>query len=278
MAAYGDDGDDLLLALARQIVSGEAAADAEPVEAVFAQAQAAAADAEALLVDESWQPVVAPEPAVVAAPANGVHGTGQHPNNHATTPVEGQDRDGAAAAPLPEPLSWAEFLAQVLAQDAERHDTGRPSLHMWRPLRLAHVCEFLRSNRTTWGSPRLTPMCEGRPRGDQSRPPPREKRPARGPVIPSQVGREWGVGPPLHRKTYPCQGPSRAAPPAGSGRPRGCQHATELHGLADPWLLAGGAVVSADCEVWAQPSASRHRIQVGAPHRAVETTSSISRK
>ncbi len=49
LAAYGDDGDDVLLALPRQIVCGEAA-DAEPVEAVFAQAQEAAADAEALLV------------------------------------------------------------------------------------------------------------------------------------------------------------------------------------------------------------------------------------
>ena len=37
LAAYGDDGDDLLLALARQIVSGEQAAETEPVEAVFAQ-------------------------------------------------------------------------------------------------------------------------------------------------------------------------------------------------------------------------------------------------
>ena len=61
LAAYGDDGDDLLLALARQIVSGETA-ETEPVEAVFAQAQAAAADAEALLVDEGWQPVVETEP------------------------------------------------------------------------------------------------------------------------------------------------------------------------------------------------------------------------
>ena len=40
LAAYGDDGDDLMLALARQIVSGEeTGADGESVEDVFAKAQ-----------------------------------------------------------------------------------------------------------------------------------------------------------------------------------------------------------------------------------------------
>ena len=112
LAAYGDDGDDLLLALARRIVSGEAA-EAEPVEAVFAQVQAAAADAEALLVDDGWQPVIAPEPAVVVAPANGVNGTGQHPN--------GQGREDDAPAPQQDELfSWAEFLAQVPAKRKHR--------------------------------------------------------------------------------------------------------------------------------------------------------------
>ena len=42
LAAYGDDGDDLILALARKIVAGEE--DADSVESVFAQAQQVAAD------------------------------------------------------------------------------------------------------------------------------------------------------------------------------------------------------------------------------------------
>ena len=42
LAAYGDDGDDLMMALARKIVSGDEEED-ETVEAVFAQAR----DAEA---------------------------------------------------------------------------------------------------------------------------------------------------------------------------------------------------------------------------------------
>ena len=127
LAAYGDDGDDLLLALARQIVNGEAAADAEPVEAVFAQAQAAAADAEALLVDEGWQPVVEVEPAAVVAPANGVNGTGRHANSQGAAPVNGQERDGATPAPLPEPVSWAEFLAQVPTQPQRRRRKAQSS-------------------------------------------------------------------------------------------------------------------------------------------------------
>ncbi len=44
LAAYGDDGDDLVMALARKIVSGEEQAEAETVEEVFAQARNAEAD------------------------------------------------------------------------------------------------------------------------------------------------------------------------------------------------------------------------------------------
>ena len=39
LAAYGDDGDDMMMALARRIVSGEEEDEAETMEEVFAQAQ-----------------------------------------------------------------------------------------------------------------------------------------------------------------------------------------------------------------------------------------------
>ena len=73
LAAFGDDGDDLMLALARQIVSGEKTdADGESVEAVFAQARDAASRAEEFLVDDGWKSVeVTPE-------AIGVNGNGHH--------------------------------------------------------------------------------------------------------------------------------------------------------------------------------------------------------
>ena len=124
LAAYGDDGDDLLLALARQIVSGEA--DAAPVEAVFAQAQAAAADAEQLLVDEGWQ-VVASDPAVVDPPASGANGKGE-----AAIAVNSNGRHDDAPAPQPEELiSWAEFLDQVPVQPKRQRKQPPSSLPLF---------------------------------------------------------------------------------------------------------------------------------------------------
>ena len=54
LAAYGDDGDDLMMAIARKIVGGDED-EAETVEDVFAQARDAEATAEELLVDEGWK-------------------------------------------------------------------------------------------------------------------------------------------------------------------------------------------------------------------------------
>ena len=51
-----DDGDDLMMALARKIVSGEED-DAETVEDVLAQARDAEAASEEFLVDDGWKVV-----------------------------------------------------------------------------------------------------------------------------------------------------------------------------------------------------------------------------
>ncbi|MCY3568569.1 MAG: hypothetical protein OXH38_08065, partial [Chloroflexi bacterium] len=93
LAAYGDDGDDLLIALARKIVAGDE--DGGSVESVFEQARQVAAEAEALLVDEGWH---APEPAIVEADAVAVGATAA---------------DDADDAPGPQRtlFSWAEFMA-----------------------------------------------------------------------------------------------------------------------------------------------------------------------
>ena len=61
LAAFGDDGDDLMLALARKIVAGDQ--DAGSVKSVFEQARQVAAEAEALLVGDGWH---APEPVAAA--------------------------------------------------------------------------------------------------------------------------------------------------------------------------------------------------------------------
>ena len=95
LAAYGDDGDDLMLALARKIVAGDASE--ESVEDVFAQAQQVAADAEALLVDTEW---AAPEPEAaeaVVVPAN--------------AGAPGDDADDETPERQRSLFSWAEFMA-----------------------------------------------------------------------------------------------------------------------------------------------------------------------
>ena len=112
LAAYGDDGDDLMLALARKIVAGEE--DAGSVESVFAQAQQLAAEAEALLVDDEW-----------ASSAPVVVGTAMV-------------SERAANAVDPEPqrslFSWAEFLAdtpQEPPRGRRRHEAPTLSLFEW---------------------------------------------------------------------------------------------------------------------------------------------------
>ncbi len=105
LAAYGDDGDDLMLALARKIVAGDE--DPGSVESVFEQAQQVAAEAEALLVDAEW---AAPEPAAVAA-------------------VPERDE-------VPEPqrtlFSWAEFMAEETPEpEPRRRRREAPTLSLF---------------------------------------------------------------------------------------------------------------------------------------------------
>ena len=116
LAAYGDDGDDLMLALARKIVASDEDGEGS-VESVFEQARQVAAEAEALLVDEGWH---APEPAVVEAEA-----------------VVADDRDdlldeaGERQRTL---FSWAEFMADLETEPPRprsRREAPTLSLFEW---------------------------------------------------------------------------------------------------------------------------------------------------
>ena len=111
LAAYGDAGDDLMLALARKIVAGEAGE--ESVEDVFAQAQQVAADAEALLVDAEW---AAPEPVAAEVVA-----------------VEAGADAGRDDAPEPQRtlFSWAEFLAEKPVEPTRRRRKRAGSLPLF---------------------------------------------------------------------------------------------------------------------------------------------------
>ena len=121
LAAYGDDGDDLMMALARKIVSGEEEDETETVESVFAQARDAEATAEEYLVDDDWKAVEI-EPEAIAVNGNGANslprtgygGNGHaNGNGHAAIPANGNGRlDDEADEPQQSLFSWAEFMAE----------------------------------------------------------------------------------------------------------------------------------------------------------------------
>ncbi len=142
LAAYGDDGDDLMMALARKIVSGDEE-DAETVEAVFAQTRDSEAIAEELLVDDGWK-VVEAEPETLGVNGNGhddLFGIGPtvelvpaNGNGHAPAPVNGNGRHDEAPEPQRSLFSWAEFMAEEPVKPKGRGRKPQPaatSLFEW---------------------------------------------------------------------------------------------------------------------------------------------------
>ena len=157
LAAFGDDGDDMMLALARQIVSGEETdADGESVEAVFAQARDAEASAEEFLVDDGWKSVLA-DLKTVEVNSNGHHANGDgfdiigptvelavggnlpangngNSNGHAAVPVNGNGHHEEPAEGQQSLFSWAEFLADEPEKPKGRSRKPQPaaaSLFEW---------------------------------------------------------------------------------------------------------------------------------------------------
>ena len=141
LAAYGDDGDDMMMALARKIVSGEEE-DAETVEEVFAQAREDEAASEEYLVDEGWKAVEV-EPEAVAVNGNGANGNGHHDDGIGPTvelvPGNGRHANGNGNGhhdDAPEPqqtlFSWAEFMAEEPVKPKGRGGkTQAPSLSLF---------------------------------------------------------------------------------------------------------------------------------------------------
>ena len=138
LAAYGDDGDDLMLALARKIVSGEED-EAETVEAVFAKAKDAEAAGEEYLVDDGWKAVEV-EPEAVEVNGNGHHaangigppvklvpgnGHAANGNGHRAVPVTGNGQE--ADEPQQSLFSWAEFMAEEPAKPKGRSRKPKPA-------------------------------------------------------------------------------------------------------------------------------------------------------
>ena len=141
LAAYGDDGDDLMMALARKIVSGDEEDEAEKVEEVFAAARDAEATAEELLVDDGWKPVeIKPEtvevngnghrdalgPTVEPVLGSGHHANG-HGNGHAAVQVNGNGHKDDETAPQQSLFSWAEFMAGEPVKPKDRKKKPQPA-------------------------------------------------------------------------------------------------------------------------------------------------------
>ena len=149
LAAYGDDGDDVMMALARRIVSGDEEDEAETVEEAFAQAKEAEASAEQLLVDDGWKPVESlprtgygVEPEAVA-----VNGNGSRANGHGDpldiwptvelaladghTPANGNGLHNEAVAPQQSLFSWAEFMAEEQVKPKRNGKPQPASLSMF---------------------------------------------------------------------------------------------------------------------------------------------------
>ncbi len=146
LAAYGDDGDDLMMALARKIVSGDEEKDeAETLEEAFAQARDAEASAEEFLVDDGWK-VVEIEPETIAVNGNG-NGNGHGSdifgptielvpgNGHAPVPVNGNGANGHHDEEADEPqqslFSWAEFMAEPVRPKRKNGKPQPASLSMF---------------------------------------------------------------------------------------------------------------------------------------------------
>ncbi len=134
LAAFGDDGDDMMMALARKIVNGEEEDEAETVEQVFAQARDAETSAEELLVDDGWKPVEV-EPETIVVNGNGHHEDVFGPsvelvagNGHA--PANGNGANGHhddAEEPQQSLFSWAEFMAEEPVKPKRRNGKPQPA-------------------------------------------------------------------------------------------------------------------------------------------------------
>ena len=138
LAAYGDDGDDMMMALARKIVSGDEEDEAETMEEVFAQARNAESEAEELLVDDGWK-VVEVEPETVSVNGNG-NGNG-HPdpfdigptvelvpaNGHANGNGTNGHHHDEAEEPQQSLFSWAEFMAEEPVKPKRRNGKPQPA-------------------------------------------------------------------------------------------------------------------------------------------------------
>ncbi len=125
LAGYGDTGDDLMMALARKLVSGET--DDAEAEDIFQRAQQVAAEADHLLVDADWErPVTELVTQVAALPSDGEQPLAELVpcGGHHGSSEQQQTPDQSRGQTL---FSWAEFLAEQPEEPESRGRNSRPS-------------------------------------------------------------------------------------------------------------------------------------------------------
>ena len=129
LAAYGDDGDDLMLALARKLVNANEDDAADTEEAAFRQARAVESESEAYLVDDGWQASEVEVRGIVEIQAEA---------DAEDSAMAGTDKDSSVAvgetdnAELPRTLfSWSEFMAEPPAKPKSRARNAQPSLSLF---------------------------------------------------------------------------------------------------------------------------------------------------
>ena len=122
LAAYGDDGDDLMLALARKLVNGNEDNAADTVEAAFAHARTAESESEAYLVDDGWKATEVEIRGIVEI---------QPPIEIAQPGREATNGELDAADSQQALFSWAEFMAEPVAKRKGRPQDAQPTLSLF---------------------------------------------------------------------------------------------------------------------------------------------------
>ena len=133
LTAFGDDSQDLIMTLAKQIVNDERMGSSESLESIFARARDSERENERYLVDDEWGMIDAPEIPALTEPAEPEIA---EPEIVETAEPEPERRPGTPTA-QPSIFSWAEFLADPQEDEASGRKKTKlkpkpvPSLFQW---------------------------------------------------------------------------------------------------------------------------------------------------
>ena len=132
LTTFGDDGQDLMMTLAKQIVNEDGFQAGGSLENIFTKAREAEKESEQYLVDDSWDiPAPAPEPEQVKPAHEPEQVKPAHEPEQVKPAPEPEQVD--LEPTQPSIFSWAEFMAQPVQNSRRRRKkaTEAPSLFQW---------------------------------------------------------------------------------------------------------------------------------------------------